>query len=54
MKKPSTLIDELRQDLRYWQAMARIDANNLRASRKKCQQIGDQMRRLQKEASDAK
>lgn len=47
MKQPKTLIKELRQELRYYQTMARVDARALRAAREKCKQIGAKMRKLQ-------
>ena len=47
MKKNATLIKELREELRYWQQMARIDAKSLAGSRKKCKEIGAKMRALQ-------
>lgn len=47
MKKPRTLIKELRIELRHFQMQARIEARALRASREKCKQIGAMMRKLQ-------
>lgn len=46
MKKNKTLIKELREQLHYWQMMARIEARCLRATREKCKVIGAQMRKL--------
>jgi hypothetical protein len=47
MKRNETLLRELREELRYWQGMARIDAHSLIGSRNKCKEIGAKMRALQ-------
>ena len=47
MKQNKTLIKELRDELRYWQMQARIEARWLAGSRRKCQEIGAKMRALQ-------
>jgi hypothetical protein len=49
MKQNKTLIKELREELRYWQQMARIEARWLAGSRQKCKEIGAKMRALQPE-----
>ena len=49
MKKNRTLIKELRQELHYWQMIARQEARLLKKTRAKCRNIGAQMRKLQQE-----
>lgn len=46
MKKPKTLINELRKELRYWQMQTRIDAKSFQGSKDKCKQIGAQMQAI--------
>jgi hypothetical protein len=46
-KSDKILLRELREDLRYWQGMARIDARSLIGSRNKCKEIAAKMRALQ-------
>jgi hypothetical protein len=46
-KSNRILLRELREDLHYWQGMARIDARSLTGSRNKCKEIGAKMRALQ-------
>ena len=54
MKKNSTLINELREELRYWQMQARLEARWLAGSRVKCKEIGAKMRELQEPIKSAK
>jgi hypothetical protein len=49
MKKYSTLLKELRAELRYWQMQARLEERLLKKTRAKCKAIGAKMRELQKE-----
>lgn len=48
VKKPKTIIKELRQELHYWQILVNVEARSLKATIEKCKQIGAQMRELQK------
>lgn len=47
MKTTRTLLKELRQELHYYQQMARVDERALRASIRKIKEIGKKMRELQ-------
>jgi hypothetical protein len=47
MKTNKTLINELREELRYHQTMVRVDIRALRAGIRKCKEIGAKMRALQ-------
>jgi hypothetical protein len=47
MKKNKTLINELREELRYHQTMVRVDIRALRAGIRRCKEIGAAMRELQ-------
>lgn len=49
MKKKATRLKELRQELRFWQTMARIEARALKATREKIKEIAALMRAVQKE-----
>ena len=49
-KSERVRLRELREELRYWQQMARIDAHSLRGSRAKCFEIGAKMRAVQAES----
>lgn len=44
-------LEELRQNLRYFQMMTRMDYRSYLASMAKCKEIGAKMRQLQKEES---
>ena len=48
-KSRSLRLRELRADLHYYQIMARVDARALKASIRKCKEIGAKMRELQEE-----
>jgi hypothetical protein len=48
-KSRSLQLRELRADLRYYQMMVRVDARALKASIRKCKELGEKMRELQKE-----
>jgi hypothetical protein len=48
MKKPETIIKELRQELRYHQMMVRVDLRAVRAGMKKCKEIAARMREAQR------
>lgn len=48
MKKNKTLIRELREELRYHQTMNRVALRAYRAGVKKCKELGQKMRELQK------
>jgi hypothetical protein len=50
MKTPKTILKELRAELHYWQAVARIETRSLKATKEKCKQIGKKMRKIQAEA----
>jgi hypothetical protein len=45
---------KLLADLHYFQMQTRIDVNSLKASRRKCKEIGAELRKLQKEEKNAK
>ena len=47
MKKNKTLIKELREELRYWQMMTRMDIRSLRSAKNKCREIAAKMRSIQ-------
>jgi hypothetical protein len=47
MKKNSTALRELREELHYWQMQAKMEARWLAGSRRKCHEIGAKMRALQ-------
>jgi hypothetical protein len=47
MKKNKTLINELREELRYHQMMVRVDLRTARLGMEKCREIGAAMRALQ-------
>lgn len=47
MKQNKTLINELRQELRYHQTMLRVDIRAVKAGTRKCKEIGVKMRALQ-------
>ncbi len=47
MKKNSAVMRKLREDLHYWQMIARIEARCLRATRDKCKEIAAKMRQVQ-------
>lgn len=46
MTSKAAQLKALREELRYWQNYARIEAKGLQATRAKCQAIGAQMRAL--------
>jgi hypothetical protein len=48
-KSRSLQLRELRADLHYYQQMARIDERALKATIRKCKEIGAKMRELQEE-----
>lgn len=48
-KSRSLVMRELRADLHYYQQMVRIDVRALKASIRKCKEIGARMRELQAE-----
>jgi hypothetical protein len=49
MRKPKTIIKELRQELHYHQMMVRVDIQAVRAGMKKCKEIAAKMREAQSE-----
>jgi hypothetical protein len=49
MRKPKTIIKELRQELHYHQMMVRIDLQAARAGMKKCKEIAAKMREAQRQ-----
>jgi hypothetical protein len=48
-KSKSLMMRELRAELHYYQQMVRVDIRALRASIRKCKEIGARMRELQAE-----
>lgn len=48
MKKPETVLKELRYELRYWQGQYNLELSGLRRTRAKIKQIGASMRAAQK------
>lgn len=50
MKKSSTILKELRKELRHWQGQYRMDLQSLERTRAKCKVIGALMRQVQKES----
>lgn len=48
MKKPQTVLNELREKLHYYQCQYRVELRFLRASRRKIHEIGAEMREAQK------
>jgi hypothetical protein len=48
MKKKSAAMRKLREDLHYWQMIARIEARVLRATREKVKEVAAKMRSVQK------
>jgi hypothetical protein len=52
MKKSKSLtMRELRSELHYYQQMVRVDVRALKASIRKCKEIGAKLRELQKAKS---
>jgi hypothetical protein len=49
MKKNSTLLREMVQELRYWQMRYRLGLRSLHRTKRKINSIAAEMRRLQKE-----
>lgn len=49
MKKPSTVLKELRKELHHWQGQYRMDLKSLERTRAKCKTIGTLMREVQRE-----
>jgi hypothetical protein len=47
MKKPATLLKELKKELHYHQMMVRIDIRATKAGVAKCKEIATKMRELQ-------
>lgn len=47
MKKKSTLLKELRKELRYWQGVYRIEARSLGRTKEKIKEIAAKMRKVQ-------
>jgi hypothetical protein len=45
---------KLLADLHYFQMQTRIDINSLKASRRKCKEIGAELRKLKKEENNAR
>jgi coenzyme F420-reducing hydrogenase delta subunit len=54
MKRPETLIKELRPELQYWQERVRIDTWSLQESRRMAKKYGAKMRALQAEVKARK
>lgn len=47
MKKPSTILKELRKELRYHQEMVRVDIRAVKARMRKVKEIAAKMRKVQ-------
>lgn len=52
MRRESKRMRLLREELRYWQMMARMDARLCRLSRRNAKQVGAQMRAEQRASFD--
>lgn len=49
MKKPRTIIKELRYHLRYWQGQYRMELAGLKRTRARIKEIAAEMRKAQKQ-----
>lgn len=49
MKKKSTRLKELREDLNIWQTWYRIELNGLKRTKERIKKVAAEMRKVQKE-----